>query len=126
MIGSSTERKAFSTRLQQCLRNAHHSPDSGTELAREFNTRYLGKPIGVQTARKWLIGESMPTQDKIRILAHWLQVSVGWLYSGEGDQQVKKDVRLDALDSTDVRLLDEHDRDLMRKFVGIMMRSHRQ
>ena len=72
---ASIEREDFSGRLQMALRNADYSPDSPTQLAREFNIRFAGRPITVHAARKWLVGEAIPTQEKLRTLAQRLGVS---------------------------------------------------
>src|SRR3954462_4804638 len=79
---ASIEREDFSERLQLALRNANYSPDSPTQLAREFNVRFTGRPITVHAARKWLVGEAIPTQEKLRTLAHWLGVPAEWLRFG--------------------------------------------
>jgi hypothetical protein len=68
-MNSNLERLEFSKRLQQALRNAEYSPNSPTQLAREFNVRFAGHPVTVHAARKWLQGESIPTQEKLRALA---------------------------------------------------------
>ena len=60
---TSIERENFSSRLQQALRNAHYSPESPTQLVREFNVRFAGRPITVHAARKWLVGESCTIAD---------------------------------------------------------------
>ena len=41
-------------------------------LEREFNTRYWGKPMTLHGVRRWLLGETMPRNDKILVLAEWL------------------------------------------------------
>ncbi|RJF96835.1 hypothetical protein D3870_20855 [Noviherbaspirillum cavernae] len=79
---SREERLSFSSRLQQALQNGHYSPDSPTQLAREFNMRFAGRPISVHAARKWLVGEAIPTQEKLRALAQWFGVSAEWLRFG--------------------------------------------
>src|SRR3954470_8981804 len=81
-MNSSNERESFSERLQQALKNAHYSPDSPTRLAREFNIRFDGRPITVHAARKWLVGEAIPTQEKLRMIAQWLGVPAEWLRFG--------------------------------------------
>ena len=78
----SAERTDFSVRLRDTLLSAHGLPPSPTVVAREFNFRFVGKPITVHAARKWLVGEAIPTQDKLRALARWLDVSVDWLRFG--------------------------------------------
>src|SRR3954463_2640788 len=81
-MNPSNEREHFSERLQQALRNAHYSSDSPTHLAREFNIRFDGRPITVHAARKWLVGEAIPTQEKLRMIAQWLGVPAEWLRFG--------------------------------------------
>jgi transcriptional regulator with XRE-family HTH domain len=127
----SDEHERFSERLQQTLRNNHHSPDSPTELAREFNIRFQGRPITVHAARKWLVGEAIPTQDKMRTLADWLMVPIDWLRFGADKSGIEapnpaanassEDLKLIA----DMRLLDEHHRQLVREFVRILIRNSR-
>lgn len=80
---SISERDAFSQRLAKMLREAKIDVGSPTVFAREFNRRYTGKPVSTHAARKWLMGESIPTQDKLRLLAAWLGVSAEWLRFGE-------------------------------------------
>lgn len=81
---SISERDAFSQRLAEALKDAKVDVGSPTVIAREFNRRYTGKPVSTHAARKWLMGESIPTQDKLRLLAAWLGVSAEWLRFGEG------------------------------------------
>lgn len=68
------ETRAFAERLKQALEAAGVRP-SPTRVANEFNGRYWGKSITPHTARNWLIGKSIPTQDKLRVLSDWLHVS---------------------------------------------------
>lgn len=78
----SGERDQFSTRLKAVLESAKGLPPSPTQVAREFNNRFVGKPVTIHAVRKWLMGEAIPTQDKLRALAKWLEVSVEWLRFG--------------------------------------------
>ena len=43
-------------------------------LEREFNLRHNGKPVTLYGVRKWLLGMSMPSSDKLLTLAKWLDV----------------------------------------------------
>ncbi|HXU93282.1 MAG TPA: hypothetical protein VFP33_06445 [Gallionella sp.] len=79
-----SEKDAFSQRLAKALKEAKVDSGSPTLFAREFNRRYAGKPVSTHAARKWLTGESIPTQDKLRLLSSWLGVSAEWLRFGEG------------------------------------------
>lgn len=77
------EKEAFSKRLARLLNDAGVGTASPTQVAREFNRRYLGEPVTTQAVRKWLNGEAIPSSDKIRALARWLKVSPHWLHYGE-------------------------------------------
>ena len=81
------EREAFSQRLKQALKNIGERADSPTSLARAFNRRYPGKPVSVHAARKWLYGEAIPGQDKLRVLSSWLGHTAEWLRFGDDVSQ---------------------------------------
>ena len=68
------EAKTFSERFRKALLIAG-VPQSPTVIAHEFNMRYWGKSVSLYAVRNWLLGQSMPTQDKLRTLAQWLGVS---------------------------------------------------
>ena len=135
-MNGSIEREGFSDRLQQALRHAHYPPDSPTKLAREFNIRFSGRPVTVHAARKWLVGEAIPTQEKLRTLAQWLGVPTDWLRFGAGTDALldeaaneaavaprfaSDDVKLFA----DLQLLDEHHRLIAREFIRMLLRVGR-
>lgn len=69
--------------MRDCLRRTAVDIRNATGVAREFNLRYQGAPVTAQAARKWLEGRALPSQDKIRALALWLDVSPHWLRFGE-------------------------------------------
>ena len=72
--------------LTRLLNDAGIGIASPTLVAREFNRRYLGKPVTTQAVRKWLNGEAIPAGDKIRALAKWLKASPHWLHYGENEK----------------------------------------
>lgn len=76
------EKRAFSERLKQQLALRHWPISSPTWLAREFNMHYQGQSVSVQTANNWLSGDAIPSQEKLRVLAVWLEVSAEWLRFG--------------------------------------------
>jgi transcriptional regulator with XRE-family HTH domain len=79
-----TSAAEFSERLKQAL--AHNNKTlSPTHLEREFNLRYKGNPITPHAARKWLMGTTAPTLDKVQVLARWLNVDESWLRWGYMD-----------------------------------------
>ncbi|MGZ8287863.1 MAG: hypothetical protein ACXW2U_01400 [Telluria sp.] len=134
-MNSANERESFSERLQQALRNAHYSPDSPTRLAREFNIRFDGRPITVHAARKWLVGEAIPTQEKLRMIAQWLGVPAEWLRFGGAENAAPSGEQTGAssrFESADVKLiadlqrLDEHHRQIAREFIRMLVRLNNQ
>jgi transcriptional regulator with XRE-family HTH domain len=129
----SIEREEFSQRLQQALTNAAYSPDSPTQLAREFNVRFVGRPITVHAARKWLVGEAIPTQEKLRTLAQWLGVPAEWLRFGASADAAESTAQAAArFESADVRLiaelqqLDETHRTIAREFIRMLIRMDKK
>ena len=126
-MNSSQERLEFSERLQQALRNAEYSPNSPTQLAREFNVRFGGNPVTVHAARKWLQGESIPTQEKLRALASWLDVPADWLRFGNVDSP--RDQTCVSLSSMDAKMianlqqLDEHHRTIAFEFLRMLVKA---
>ena len=80
------EKEAFGNRLTRLLNDAGIGTASPTHVAREFNRRYLDKPVTAQAVRKWLNGEAIPAGDKIRTLAKWLKASPHWLHYGENEK----------------------------------------
>jgi transcriptional regulator with XRE-family HTH domain len=68
------ESQLFADRLRSALESSGVRA-SPTVVANAFNLRYHGRSITPHTARNWLLGKVMPTQDKLRVLADWLQVS---------------------------------------------------
>jgi hypothetical protein len=129
---ASSERDLFSQRLRQALQEAHYSPDSPTRLAREFNLRFDGDPITVHAARKWLVGEAIPTQEKLRMMASWLGVSTEWLRFGGARGAASAAAGTPHVDSVDLRLiadlhrLDDHHRAIAREFIRVLVRASQQ
>ena len=129
---ASFEREDFSVRLQQALRNNGYSPDSPTQLSREFNIRFTGHPITVHAARKWLVGEAIPTQEKLRTLALWLGVASEWLrFGGDVHQDAGHNgSHASHFESADVKLiadlqqLDEKYREIAREFIRMLVRMN--
>lgn len=77
-----SEAQQFSERLKQAMTNNRYELRP-VVLEREFNRRYWGPPVSFQAARRWLLGEAIPTQDRLQVLAEWLDVDPHWLRFGE-------------------------------------------
>lgn len=73
----------FARRLIEALAFAGLD-DSPTTLARHFNTHSSGMVITMHGARRWLVGDSIPTQSHLNALASLLGVSSAWLLLGQG------------------------------------------
>lgn len=84
----------------------------------------------MHAARKWLVGEAIPTQDKMRTLAEWLHVPIDWLRFG-GDENgaitaapspVFKSAELKLI--SDLQLLDDHHQMMVREFIRILLHAN--
>lgn len=67
-------RQKFAQRLIAALQAAGYEPKPAI-LEREFNQRHFGKPMSLHGVRRWLLGEVIPTFDKIETLSTWLNVT---------------------------------------------------
>jgi len=97
------ETQAFADRLRHALEVMGVRP-SPTAVANEFNLRYWGRSVTPHTARNWLLGKSMPTQDKLVVLAEWLQVSPDELRFGHASlapRLLDADAQFEKLDMAD-------------------------
>jgi hypothetical protein len=114
------EKKLFAERLTHALTKTRH-PISPTYLSREFNNRYDGPAISVQSANNWLLGKAIPSQDKLSVLAIWLNVSNQWLRFG--DQDFNAISQLSNNDSGDLdyylkfRSLRNHQKDIIKRLI---------
>jgi hypothetical protein len=109
-MGTTSETEAFAQRLRLTL-EACAVRVSPTVVANEFNLRYWGRSITPHTARNWLLGKALPTQDKLRVLADWLQVSPDELRFGRqggGHLIGEPDAQFDALNMADREMLSRY------------------
>ena len=108
-----TEPQAFAQRLRAALTAADIAV-SPTTLQRKFNAVSGDAPVSVHAVRKWIMGESIPTQQRIQALAAWLSVSPNWLRFGERT----------AKDATQAPSASEHV--LLRSFRRLSAREQEQ
>ena len=109
------ENEGFADRLRLALKGVGIRP-SPTLLANEFNLRYWGESITITTARNWLLGKSIPMQDKLRVLAEWLHVSADELRYGTLAPTFKTQ---DA--GTDMSVLTMQDRDMLARYMTLSL-----
>jgi hypothetical protein len=91
----SDSRRLFAQRLRDSMERAGYAPRPAV-LEREFNTRYWGKPMTLHGVRRWLLGETMPSNDKIKVLAEWLGEApqdLGFGQAGLASGGVRENVR---------------------------------
>ncbi len=86
------EKLLFAERLKAAMLAAGYEPRPAV-LEREFNLRYWGRPITFQAVRRWLRGDSLPEQDKLQVLAEWLQVEPQALRFGAASAQRIQETR---------------------------------
>lgn len=73
MEEKSNEKAEFSLRLREAIQQAGHSLRP-VDVERAFNSRYYGQSVTMQAVRRWLRGEAIPSQEKLQVLAEWLNV----------------------------------------------------
>lgn len=69
-------KQQFAERLIKAMETAGYEAKPAV-LEREFNLRYLGAPMTLHGVRRWLLGETLPSPDKMEVLGSWLSVSFG-------------------------------------------------
>jgi len=80
------EKQQFAERLRNAMIGAGYEPRSNV-LEANFNSRYWGRSVTYQAARRWLIGLSIPEQEKLQVIADWLGVEPHVLRYGQGSSK---------------------------------------
>lgn len=81
----------FAKRLRDAMQAAGYEAKPSV-LEREFNLHYMGQPMTLHGVRRWLLGESLPRQDKLVALAEWLRIPPQELrYGAEIEKRVKQE-----------------------------------
>ena len=74
MLPTQIENQKFAERLAIAI-DSKGLKRSPTVIGKLFNSKYEGKSITPHTARNWLPGKSLPTQEKLVLLAKLLDTS---------------------------------------------------
>ncbi len=127
---ATSERVQFSDRLKSSLKAAGLSTRA-SEFVRAYNLRADGAAVTAHAVRKWLNGESIPTQEKIVIVAHWLGVHASWLRFGDAENGAVGTVIPEAALPTtfltlvqDVMALPEPAQDVIRQMVALLGKAY--
>ena len=88
----------FAARLEGAMaaKSIKHSP---TVLANLFNSVFDGRAVTVHTARNWILGKSLPTQDKLVVLAKLLDTSAEQLRYGRHSEKTLTLMNADGSES---------------------------
>ena len=112
----SEDAKDFSIRLRSALQDAGVRT-SPTVVANIFNQKYWGKSITSHTVRSWLVGTSIPMQDKLVILSEWLKISPQELRFGlaKGESPYYRGQEME----TELSKLTLQDREMLRLYLPL-------
>ena len=86
MLPTQIENQKFAARLATAI-DSKGLKQSPTSIANLFNSKYEGRPITPHTARNWLLGKSLPTQEKLVLLAELLDTSPEQLRFGRSSEK---------------------------------------
>ena len=86
MLPTQIENQKFAARLAIAI-DSKGLKQSPTSIANLFNSKYEGRPITPHTARNWLLGKSLPTQEKLVLLAELLDTSPEQLRFGRSSEK---------------------------------------
>jgi hypothetical protein len=81
-----TEHLQFAARLAIAISDKGYKK-SPTVIGNLFNKHFQGRSVTPHTARNWLLGKSMPTQDKLVCLAKLLDTSPEQLRFGRSSEK---------------------------------------
>ena len=110
----------FAARLELAMtaKSIKHSP---TVLARLFNSVFDGRAVTPHTARNWMLGKSMPTQEKLVVLAELLDTSAEQLRYGRHSE---KTLTLMNADGSETELTASQQQ-LVRKYIMLSASQQR-
>ena len=110
----------FAARLEGAMaeKSIKHSP---TVLANLFNLRFDGKAVAIITVRNWILGKSLPTQDKLVVLAELLDTSAVQLRYGRHSEKTLTLMNADGSESE----LSVSQKQLVRKYISLSKAQQR-
>ena len=110
----------FAARLEQAMaaKSIRHSP---TVLGNLFNSVFDGRAVTPHTARNWMLGKSMPTQEKLMVLAELLDTSAEQLRYGRHSE---KTLMISNADGSETELTGIQQQ-LVRKYIKLSASQQR-
>jgi hypothetical protein len=84
-------------------------------LAKLFNSVFDGKAVTIITVRNWMLGKSLPTQDKLVVLAKLLDTSAEQLRYGRHSEKTLTLMNADGSESE----LSVSQKQLVRKYISL-------
>ena len=110
----------FAARLEQAMaaKSIKHSP---TVLGNLFNSVFDGRAVTPHTARNWMLGKSMPTQEKLVVLAELLDTRAEQLRDGRHSE---KTLMISNADGSETEL-NVSQQQLVRKYIMLSASQQR-
>ena len=75
-------KKKFSNELNRCLEKKYKKRLKNSEFATFYNLQFT-RSITTETARKWLLGITVPNISVVNDLASWLRMDLSDLFNKE-------------------------------------------
>ena len=110
----------FAARLEQAMA-AKSIKLSPTVLGNLFNSVFDGRAVTPHTARNWMLGKSMPTQEKMVVLAELLDISAEQLRYGRHSE---KTLMISNADGSETELTASQQQ-LVRKYIMLSASQQR-
>ena len=110
----------FAARLEQAM-TAKSIKLSPTVLGNLFNSAFDGRAVTPHTARNWMLGKSMPTQEKMVVLAELLDTSAEQLRYGRYSE---KTLMISNADGSETELTASQQQ-LVRKYIMLSASQQR-
>lgn len=112
---SSVETQKFASRLKLALatKGYKYSP---TVVANKFNEVFQGRAITIITARNWMLGNAIPTHDKLACLANLLDTSSEELRYGRSCEKTF------VFDGKDLSAVDQN---FLRSYLSMPIKQQR-
>lgn len=128
IITAAAERRGFTQRLLLALKRAN-CPAHAHEIAERCNRAMPRAAITKHAVAKWLRGEAMPTQDRLRALSAALGVTSEWLRfghengNGHGGYPISNPSHALAVD---LSLMSNCEVELVRELVQLLLQKQRK